>query len=201
MKNKPWVSYAFLAIQIVIYLAMTLYYFVHTGQLGGSENSQILYLFGAEYAPAILQGHEYWRLITPIFVHIGFVHLLFNSVTLYYVAPPLEQWLGHFRFAVLYLVSGICGNLMSLVFGNPQVISAGASTSLFGLFAAYFALKFISQHPYIQALARQYATFIVVNIIFNLFDSRVDIWGHLGGLIGGFILMLLLGRKIKNNFV
>lgn len=199
MKNKPWVSYTFLVIQIVIYLAMTLYYFIHTGQLGGSENSQILYLFGAEYTPAILQGHEYWRLITPIFVHIGFVHLLFNSVTLFYVAPPLEQWLGHFRFTVLYLVSGICGNLMSLVFGNPQVISAGASTSLFGLFAAYFALKFISQHPYIQALSRQYGTFIVVNIIFNLFDSRVDIWGHLGGLIGGFILMLLLGKKRKKN--
>lgn len=199
MKQKPWVTYLFLAIQIVVFLWMTLFYYQQTGLWNGTEQSSVLYLFGAEFPPAILQGHEYWRLVTPIFIHIGLVHLLLNSITLYYVAPPLEAWLGHWKFVVLYLISGIGGNLCSLFLGKPNVISAGASTALFGLLAAYFALRFLHHNPYIQALSQQYALFIVLNIVMNLFESNVDIFGHLGGALTGFVLMFLLGRHLKTN--
>lgn len=195
MKFKPWMTYTFLTIQILVYLVMTLYGYRLLGTWNGTENSLILYHFGAEYPPSVLQG-EYWRLVTPIFIHIGLAHIVLNSVTLYYVGPMLEEWMGHIKFAILYLLSGICGNLMSLL-GNQQTISAGASTALFGLFAAYFALYFINQNPYVKAVAKQYAMFIVINILFNLFDARVDIWGHIGGAIGGFILMFILGRRLK----
>lgn len=197
MKQKPWATYTLLAIQIAVFVVMTLYYYHLTGQWDGTEQSKMLYLFGAELPVAITQGHEYWRLVTPIFIHIGWMHLFMNSITLYYVAPPLEKWLGHWKFILLYLLSGIGGNVCSLLLGNPWTISAGASTALFGLLASYFGLRFLHRNPCIQELSRQYAMFIVLNIVMNLFEKNVDILGHIGGMITGFILIFVLGRHLK----
>src|SRR6266542_34617 len=122
---KPRWVYVFLAINIILFLAMEL--------TGGSENSENLIRFGANYAPLVRNG-EYWRLLTANFLHIGLLHLLVNSYALYILGIEVEALFGHQRFIVIYLLSGISGSVFSFMI--TQGLSAGASTSLFGLFGA-----------------------------------------------------------------
>ena len=96
--RKPYLTYIFLGLQCLVFLAMTF--------LGGSENSYLLLLFGAKENSLIALHQEYWRLFTPIFIHIGFVHLLMNSLVLYYLGSFVEKIIGSWRFALLYILAG-----------------------------------------------------------------------------------------------
>ncbi|MGX7330526.1 rhomboid family intramembrane serine protease [Aerococcus sanguinicola] len=186
MKQKqPIVTYSLLAIQVIVWLLMT--------WLGGSERADILVLFGAKVNALIAAG-QYWRLLTPIFIHIGFTHLLFNSITLYYLGPMVERIVGHWRFLAIYLLSGLMGNLMSYQFS--AAISAGASTALFGLFAFFIVKAYMHpNNPYYEALGRTYKTLIAMNIVLNLMASNVDIAGHLGGALGGLLSSFIFAQK------
>ncbi|MGY0837032.1 rhomboid family intramembrane serine protease [Aerococcus urinaeequi] len=180
--RKPYVTYTLLGIQIVLFMLMTF--------MGGSESSTTLLLFGAKFNPLIAAG-QYWRLITPIFLHIGVVHLLINSVTLYYLGSMTENILGHWRYLVIYLSAGLMGNLFSYQFS--QNISAGASTALFGLFAVFLALRnLFPRNYYIQNIGSQYLMLVVMNLVFGFLGSGIDIWGHIGGLVGGFLMTMAL---------
>ena len=182
--RKPVVTYILLAIQIVVFILETMN--------GGSTNAQVLFHYGAKTNWAVANGQS-WRLITAMFVHIGFMHIVVNSLTLYYLGIELEKLLGSIRFTFIYFVSGIMGNLMSFSFGSDQAISAGASTALFGLFASFITIAYINRGDrYWEYLGRQYALLIVMNIVFDLFISGIDIWGHLGGIVGGVLSTIVV---------
>lgn len=199
INRLPFFTYGFLGIQIIVYVLMELKG-VRLGIINGSENSAILYLFGAMSPAAIAQEHDYWRLVTPIFIHIGFMHLALNSFSLYFVGRLLEPIIGNTRFFVLYMLSGILGNLFSFALGNPYGLSAGASTSLFGIFAAFVVLgKIFPYQPLIRQMSRNMGLLIMLNLVMNLFDSGVDILGHFGGAVGGVLLMLVLGVPKARN--
>ncbi len=182
--RQPFVMYFFLGLQVLIYIAMEIY-----GRgVGGSQNIRILNNFGAMNRDYIIQLNQWWRFITPVFIHIGLMHIVINSVTLYYIGQQAEGIFGHWRFFLIYMLSGIAGNVFSFCFGQTNSISAGASTSLFGLFATFLVLtKIYHNDPFIQNLARNFGLFIVMNLVFNLFSSGVDIMGHIGGLVGGML--------------
>ena len=115
------------------------------------------------------------------------------SVILYYMGQQVEAIYGHSRFFALYLLSGIMGNTMSFAFNQIGVQSAGASTSLFGLFGAFLILGWHFRNDYrIQAMVRQFALFVVLNLVFGVFDQTIDMWGHIGGILGGLLLGNLL---------
>lgn len=177
--RKPIVTYIFLGLQILLFLLMTFD--------GGSTNTFTLIQYGAKFNPLIVAG-QWWRLITPIVLHIGWVHLLMNSVILYYLGTQLEGILGHWRFALIYLLSGLAGNAASFALSVFSV-SAGASTSLFGLFGATLFLgKTYTNNPAIQQMAQNFGMLIVINLVFGLFSSSVDLGGHIGGLAGGYLM-------------
>jgi len=145
------------------------------------------------YGPFVAYMHEYWRFVTPIFLHFGLAHFAINSVILYYMGQQVEAIYGHSRFFCLYILSGIMGNVMSFAFNQVGVQSAGASTSLFGLFGAFLILGLHFKNDYrIQAMVRQFALFVGLNLVFGLFDQSIDIWGHVGGIIGGLLVGNLL---------
>ena len=174
-----------LGVQIVIFLLMTI--------MGGSTNVMTLYYFGAKINPLIISG-EYYRLIMPIFLHIGLEHLAVNSVMLYFLGNEIESILGWSRFLLIYIGSGVLGNLASFAFNTA--ISAGASTSLFGLLGVIIYLA--RQHSYIRSfrqLGSTYGAFIVLNILFGFMSGGVDNFGHLGGLLGGYLLSSALSFK------
>ncbi|AIM24643.1 rhomboid family intramembrane serine protease [Melissococcus plutonius] len=190
--KQPFITYCLIGITVIIFLAMEF--------SGGSENSRVLIQFGALVRPYILINKEYWRLFTPIFLHIGWMHLILNMVTLYYIGEQIERIYGHWRYLGIYLLSGIAGNVLSFSFGSLNSISAGASTALFGLFGAFVILgKHFKNNPAILEMVRQYTIFIMINLIFNLFSSSVDIMGHIGGLFGGLLLSVAFSLPKQNE--
>lgn len=186
----PFVTYGILVITIIMYLLMSFN--------GGSQNTLTLIYYGAKLNELIVAG-QWWRLFTPVFLHIGFTHLLFNGVIVYFLGSQLEVLIGHFRYFLLYFLSGLLGNAASFAFNNS--VSAGASTAIFGLFAATIVLgKLYPNRPGIQQLSRSYSVLIILNVVFSLFNSGVDKAGHFGGLAGGYLLMYAISSpNVWNN--
>lgn len=201
LKAQPIIVWLFLAIQVLVFLAMTFDGFRNGLGFDGSQSTEILVKYGALNKNLVMYFGEYWRLVTPMFVHIGIMHLLVNSVTLYFLGSQLEGLIGHWRFAVVYLLAGFSGNVLSFALNTPQGISAGASTALFGLFGYFVALGRV--YPYnsaIRYMAKQMGTLIFINLLFNLFSTTIDMWGHIGGVIGGFLLGFIVSvPKIRGT--
>ena len=152
---------------------------------GNATSNQAIFNAGGMYGAYVsLFPSQLWRLVTPIFVHIGWEHFFFNMLTLYFVGQMAEQIWGHHKFLALYVLSGIVGNIFTLFF-TPNVIAAGASTSLFGVFAAIMVAGYFGRNPYLKELGRNYQALIIINLIFNLFTPSIGIAGHIGGLVGG----------------
>lgn len=184
-RRDPFVTWALLVLIAVVFLLESL--------AGGSTNLQTLVNFGAKINYLVQDG-DWWRLFTPIFLHIGVLHILTNGVTLYFVGTILEPLIGHVRFLVIFLLSGITGNLASFAFGSANSISAGASTSLFGLFAAFLALALIyRENNFLGQMGKTFLALIIINLLLDFAMTSVDIWGHLGGAVGGFLLGIALG--------
>lgn len=169
--------------------------------LGGSESNAVLYKMGAVYNPLLAYGQQWWRLFTAQFLHIGLMHIASNAIMIYYMGQVLEPMMGHWRFLLVYLLSGVGGNLLGFAFSSDNALGAGASTALFGLFGALVALGAVNRHNQtIAYFARQALALAVINIILDLFMPYVDIFGHLGGLISGFLLGGVLGSRYLRNF-
>ena len=151
------------------------------------ESVQTVYDFGGVLGDEIqVDPIQSWRLLAAMFVHIGLQHFVLNMVTLYFLGRIAEDLFGSKAFLALYLLSGLMGNLFVLAF-SPEVVAAGASTALFGIFGAIASLRFIARSPYIQYLSQSYTSMILVNILFS-FMPGISLAGHLGGLVGGGIL-------------
>lgn len=151
------------------------------------ESVQTVYDFGGVLGAEIqVDPSQSWRLLAAMFVHIGLQHFVLNMVTLYFIGRIAEDLFGSKAFLVLYILSGLMGNLFVMTF-SPEVVAAGASTALFGIFGAIASLRFIARSPYIQYLSQSYTSLILVNIFFS-FMPGISLAGHLGGLVGGGIL-------------
>jgi rhomboid protease GluP len=174
--GKPFFTYILLVIQITIYLLME--------WSGGSENTSTLIKFGAKFNPFIIEG-EWWRLITPVFLHIGFLHLLMNSFALYYLGPLVERIFGNLRFIMIYLFAGFAGALASFAF-SPS-LSAGASGAIFGCFGALLYFGVIYPKLFFRTMGMNILVVIGINLAFGFTVSGIDNAGHIGGLIGGFL--------------
>ena len=187
--KKPVVTYSLIIINVIIFLLM---YIIGNG----SEDSLTLLMFGANY-PALVRGGEYFRLITSAFLHIGFLHLIFNNYALYVIGSQLESFLGKFKFLVVYLVSALCGSLMSMLFTDG--ISAGASGAIFGLLGSilYFGYNY---RVYLgSVLKSQIIPLIVLNLAIGFLTPGIDNAAHIGGLLGGLGITMALGLKYKTT--
>ncbi|WP_077621503.1 rhomboid family intramembrane serine protease [Sediminibacillus massiliensis] len=152
-------------------------------QNGGSMNVKTLIDFGAKYNPAIKEG-EWWRIVSSMFLHIGFFHLLMNMLALYYLGAAVEKIYGSFRFTVIYFSAGISGGLASFAF-NTQV-SAGASGAIFGLFGALLFFGITYKKLFFRTMGWNLLFILAINIIFGFVVPQVDNGAHIGGLVGGF---------------
>ncbi len=181
-KKIPYVTYIIITLCVIMF-AIT----------RGGYDIQTLLRYGANL-DLLTKSGEYYRLFTSIFLHMGILHILCNMYALYIIGTQAEGFFGKWKYLLVYLISGICGGIMSLAF-NPNTVSAGASGAIFGLFGAllYFANNY---RGYIGSVIKSQ---IVPVIIFNLFlgfvITGVDIWAHIGGLIGGLITANMLGTK------
>lgn len=192
IKESP-VTIFLLALTTLVFIAMQVIYF------GNATSNQAIFNTGGMYGAYVsLFPSQLWRLVIPIFVHIGWEHFFFNALTLYFVGQIAEQIWGHHKFLALYVLSGIVGNIFTLFF-TPNVIAAGASTSLFGVFAAIMVAGYFGRNPYLKELGRNYQALIIVNLIFNLFTPSIGIAGHIGGLVGGVLCAIFLPTLVEKN--
>ena len=150
--------------------------------------------YGLKINQNILAG-EYWRLITPIFFHAGWLHFFFNMYALYIVGRQIERPLGYARFLMIYFFSGIAGGIASFLF-NPSY-SLGASGAIFGLIGALAV--FLYRHtrllgPVGRSMLSNVVAIIVLNLLIS-FTPGIDLWGHLGGLVTGSALAWLIGPR------
>jgi len=178
----------------MILLGITLLQFIVMQLLYWGEATQTLSVFeagGVNGNVLSLFPQEVWRLVSAIFVHIGLEHFVMNTVTIYFVGAMAEQIWGSWRFLILYLLSGIMGNAF-VVFWTPDVVAAGASTALFGLFAAIALVGYVEQNSYLRQAGQTYVGLIVINLLMNLFMPDVSLVSHIGGAIGGALCALFL---------
>lgn len=186
-------TFFLLGLTALVFLAMQVLY------PGQASTAQVVYQFGGMYGRAVLLDHsQLWRLITPIFVHIGWEHFILNGLTLYFVGQMVEQVWGSWKFLLLYVLSGIMGNAFTLLL-TPDVVAAGASTSLFGLFAAIIVIGYFGANPYLKQLGQSYQILLVINLIFNLFSPSISLEGHVGGAIGGLLLAIFLPSLVDKS--
>ncbi len=181
---RPLLAYVFLGLIAVLYVLT---------EISGGPNRSVLMLYGANIAEAVTAG-EYWRLVTASFLHWSPTHILFNGYALYSLGTQVESLFGPRRFAAVYLLSGVTGALLSYVITHGT--SAGASTSIFGLFGA-LAVFYYKQRKILggtsQRQLQQLGFILLLNLILGFSPgSNIDNWGHAGGLIGGLILAWFL---------
>jgi len=175
-QGKPFLTYLLMAIQIAVFIFLEFH--------GGSKSTSTLIKYGAKYNPLILQG-EWWRFITPIFLHIGFLHLAMNTLALYYLGTEVERLFGRARFLFIYLIAGFTASIASFLF-SPQV-SAGASGAIFGCFGALLYLTVIYPKQFFRTIGMNVIVLLVINLVFGFTAPGIDNAGHLGGLAGGFL--------------
>ncbi len=186
---QPRATYVILAVLILVFLAMT--------AAGGSENIYVLVLFGAKVNSLIAAG-QVWRLLTSMFLHIGFLHLFFNGYALYIFGIQVERVYGSARFVAIYLLAGLYGSLLSFAFGTE--VSAGASGAIFGLLGALLAFFRRHRDTFGTWGRRQLVNLLVVagiNMALGLTVPGIDILAHLGGLVSGAVLGWVLAPQYQ----
>ncbi|MCA1054826.1 rhomboid family intramembrane serine protease [Rossellomorea aquimaris] len=175
-RGKPLFTYLFMAIQVIMFLVLEMN--------GGSQNPQTLIEYGAKYNPLIIEG-EWWRLVAPIFLHIGLLHLLMNTLALFYLGTAVEKIYGRTRFVLIYLLSGIAGSFASYLFTTN--LSAGASGAIFGCFGALLYFGVLYPKIFFRTMGTNIIAVIILNLAFGFTIPGIDNAGHLGGLTGGFL--------------
>lgn len=187
---------AILAVNVLVFLVTDLFL--------PEETATLVYSAGALYWPAVIEGKEYYRLLTSAFLHYGSAHLANNMLILFVIGSRLEDVIGKWKFAVLYFVSGILAGMTSIGYNmlqNRAAIAAGASGAIFGLVGGMVWVV-IAERGKVQGLGiRQMIVFAALSLYGGFVEQYTDNAAHLGGMAAGFLLAMLLyrGRRRKRE--
>ncbi|MBM6685116.1 rhomboid family intramembrane serine protease [Faecalicatena contorta] len=169
---------------------------------GMTEDAYYMLQNGAIYLPLLQQG-EYYRLITSIFLHFGFSHLVNNMLMLGVMGWQLELVVGKIKFLIIYFAAGIGGNMLSALVEmrtGDFAVSAGASGAIFGIIGALLYIA-VRNHGQIGNVSGQgILVMIALTLYYGFTSSGVDNFAHIGGLAVGFVLAVLLYRKRDTEF-
>ena len=195
-KKKPIVSYIIMGICLILYLLTSI---ASSNFL--TQDPNVLYNYGALVSFDIIGNNylELFRLISSIFLHGGIIHLLCNMYSLYIIGPQLESFFGKTKFIIIYIFSGIVGNLLSMTLLQSNVVSVGASGALFGLLGSllYFGYHY---RVYLSGVIKsQIIPLIILNLLIGFSVPGINNLAHIGGLIGGLLITMTVGVKYKSN--
>lgn len=165
-------------------------------------NTAVQLAWGANFGPATQDG-QWWRLGTALFLHFGLFHIAMNLWALWDAGNLVERMYGHGRFLLIYLGSGLCGNLLSLATHGNEAISGGASGAIFGVYGALLIFLWLERDRLdsreFRWLFRVAIAFTTISIGFGLLIPGIDNSAHIGGLIAGILLAMLLGRPWRET--
>ena len=186
LDEKNQSAFPFATLSIFLLCAILLAVMLLTGQ-----KTDWILRFGLS-REGIMQG-QFYRLLTAMFLHSGIRHLLANSIYLLYFGIPMEQILGAKKYLLLYLLSGLCGSLFSLLFSG--YLAVGASGAIFGLLGASLLLTHEKGAAF---TGMNYATMLLLSIAalgMGMLEPNVDNFAHVGGFLCGLLLLRLFMRK------
>lgn len=188
--KTPSITYIIMGICVFLFIMMYIFG-------NGSESTSTLIKFGANY-DLLTKSGEYYRLFTCMFLHIGIWHLLCNMYSLYIIGKEIENLYGKSKYLVIYVLSGLCGSILSLAFSH-NTISAGASGAIFGLLGAllYFGYYY---RTYLGATIRSsIIPVIILNLIIGMLTPGISNSAHIGGLVGGILVSMMVGVPDKST--
>ncbi len=170
--------------------------------MGSNDESDLVTLIdlGAKFTALIDLDGQWWRFLTAMILHGGLVHLAFNSYALYILGPEVERIYGAPRFAVIYLAAGLGGSAGSYVFGSLAAPAIGASGAIFGLMGALGAFAYSARATLgdtAKRNLRQIAGVAAINLLIGFSLPGIDNYAHLGGLIVGVVVGLVLAPQLR----
>ena len=174
--------------------------FIFEISFGNWTDPEELHQLGALEPYAVVVQGQYWRLFTALFLHAGFVHLLFNLFALYVLGPPLERSIGALRFAICYLISGLvssAGVVALTVIGIVQVAQlVGASGCIMGIVGAWAGFLLRHRHaPHAKQRLGNVLMIVAIQTAFDLSTPQVSMAAHLCGLFSGAVLGFVLAPR------
>ena len=174
-----------MVVNIIVFVLMSI--------SGSTLDAQYMAAHGAMY-PEYIKDGQYWRLFTSMFMHFGLMHILNNMVVLGAVGQIVEKAMGHVKLLIIFLVSGMCGSVLSYI-----VMLYNNDFAIFGLVGALVWIV-IANRGFYEGISRQQAVFMVILMIYyGVSTQGVDNWAHGGGLAGGFVISIVLYRKKRYN--
>ena len=187
----PWALYAVVAANVLAW-AMNL----AAGLSATRPPSPQLFAWGANSASAVVLDGQWWRLLTAAFLHGGIVHLAFNMLGLWEAGKQLCRLLGNGQFALVYLASALAGSAASLHYAAQSSVSVGASGAVFGVLGALLAASW-HYRAHVPAASRRrlwmgLGFFVAYSLLHGLGQQNVDNAAHVGGLVCGALLGLVL---------
>ena len=162
---------------------------------GFSQDTVHMLDWGAAYTPCIVEEGQTYRIFTSMFLHFGIEHLINNMLVLFVLGSRLERVIGSLRFAVIYFLGGIAGNVVSLLYDLRQgeaAVSAGASGAVFAVMGGMILVVLCNKGRLEDLSMRQILVLAVFSLYFGFTSSGVDNAAHLGGFLAGFILAVIV---------
>lgn len=194
-KKKPYITIGLIITNIIIFIVLE--------WKGNSLDAEYMMEMGAVYPEKIQVDGEYWRLITATFMHFGFSHLLNNMVLLGTAGQILERAIGPLKYLILYLLAGVGGSTLSYVqmlHSGDYAVAAGASGAIFGIVGALLWIVIRNKGHYETLTGKGLVAMIVLCLYYGISTGGVDNWGHIGGLIGGFLIGILFYKRKKETY-
>ena len=194
MKERPKeiMTITLIGINILVFIVLTM--------IGRTEDGYFMLQHGAMYEPMILENQEYYRFFTCMFLHFGIQHLLNNMVMLGALGWQLEPVIGKVKYLLIYFISGLGGSGLSFawnVMHEEQSVSAGASGAIFGLMGALLYVVIANRGRLGDLSGKGMMLMVLLGLYCGMISTGVDNLAHIGGLVCGFILALILYRKKK----
>jgi len=196
-QNPRFVTNILIGINVAVYLI-----FAILGQNFIDVSNAPYFLQFAQNNPAIQQNPaDAWTIFTAMFLHFNILHIGLNMLSLFFIGTAVEVFFGKWRYLFIYLLSGILGGIVTY-FVDPTVLAAGASGAIFGVFGALGVFYIVNRRSlgmYGNGAITNWLFWLGLNLVWGFSDSSIGIFDHLGGLVAGMIIALLLLPRVRRR--
>lgn len=191
-RKIAWVNGSLIAVNIL--------YFLYLELLGSTENTMFMMKHGAMFVPLVLEEHQYYRLVSSLFMHFGIDHLVNNMMVLFVLGDNLERALGKIKYLIFYLLCGIGANVVSMIAGLRSpiwAVGAGASGAIFGVVGGLICAVTKNRGRLEDLSTRQLVIMAAFSLYIGFVSQGVDNAAHVGGLVCGLVLGAFMYRPPK----
>ncbi len=190
------VNTVFVVINVLVFFALS--------ALGSTQDVEFMLGHGAMFVPSVIEDGQVYRFFTCMFLHFGFMHLTGNMVVLMFLGDNVERAVGKVKYVLIYILGGMIGSTGSFLYAlkyNPGIVSAGASGAIFALIGALLWLVIRNKGRLEDMTTLRMCVLIAYALYNGITSENVDMAAHLFGLIGGFLVAVILYRKTPNKTI